>query len=125
MYYPLFKSNLVEKILNGLQEPTWQNVINTENRDYFQRTTEYGIEFEMFVPGLTKKDVKVELEGNKLFIHAKYESELTSYEISKTFTIGETIDSKHILASVENGILKVSFPYIKKEDKQKNRIQIL
>jgi len=125
MYYPLFKTNLVEKILNGLEEPTLQSSINQFDKSYFQRTTEYGIEFEMFVPGLSKKDVKVELEGNKMFINAKYESELTSYEINKTFTIGETIDTKHISASVENGVLRVSLPYVKKEEKQKNRIQIL
>ena len=79
----------------------------------------------MFVPGLTQKDVKVELEGNKLFIEANYTSDLTSYNISKTFTIGESVDTENIDAKVENGILKLILPYKKKEEKKSKRIQIL
>lgn len=125
--YSLLNSNLVDKVLERLNEPAWKTSSYTFSQDkpYFQRVTEYGVEFEMFVPGLTKKDVKVELEESKLMISANYESELTSYNISRSFTISNDIDTKHISASVENGVLRISLPYKKKEEKEKTRIQIL
>lgn len=124
--YSLLNSNLVDKIFSGLNEPSWQTSTYTYgDKSYFQRTTEYGVEFEMFVPGLSKKDVKVELEDNRLFIEAKYSSDLTSYEVSKTFTIGEHIDTDNIDASVENGVLKLILPFKKKEEKKKSRVNLL
>lgn len=124
--YSLINSKLVDKILDGLNEPIWNETFNPiQDKTYFQRVTEYGIEFEMFVPGLTKKDVSVELEDSKLIISANYESELTSYSTNKSFTISNNIDSKVISASVENGVLRITLPYKKKEEKQKTKIQIL
>jgi HSP20 family molecular chaperone IbpA len=125
--YSLLNSNLVDKILEGLKEPNWSssNYTYSQDKPYYQRVTDYGIELEMFVPGLTQKDVKVELEGNKLFIEANYTSDLTSYNISKTFTIGESVDTENINAKVGNGVLNVKLPYKKQEDKKSKRIQIL
>lgn len=125
--YSLLNTNLVDRVLERLNEPTWNTSSYTFSQDkpYYQRVTEYGIEFEMFVPGLTKDSVKVELENKQLFIEASYSSDLTSYSISKTFTVSDSVDTENIDAKVENGILKLVLPYKKKEEKKSKRIQLL
>lgn len=125
--YSLLNTNLVDRVLERLNEPTWNTSSYTFSQDkpYYQRVTEYGIEFEMFVPGLTKDSVKVELENKQLFIEANYTSDLTSYSISKTFTVSDSVDTENIDAKVENGVLKLVLPYKKKEEKKSKRIQLL
>jgi len=123
--YSLLNSNLIDSILNGTTEPSWSSSYTYKDKPYFQRVTDYGIEFEMFVPGLSKENIKVEIENNQLFIFAKYSSDLTSYEISKTFTIGENVDKENIDAKVEHGVLKMVLPYKKKEEKKSKRIKLL
>lgn len=77
---------------------------------------------EMAVPGMNKKDFHVDLENNTLTIFCEKKDEFTtddahytrrefSYNnFSRTFTLPDYVDLKHIEAKYIDGILKVMLP---------------
>lgn len=81
---------------------------------------------EIAAPGFEKTDFNIKLEGNILTVSTEKKdtvSETTDKMIRKefsyrsfkrSFTIDEKIDSEHINATYENGILKLELP--KRED---------
>ena len=87
---------------------------------------------EVAAPGMSKKDFKVELDGNSLTIsseksHQKEESEVERYarkefsyqSFQRTFTLQkEVVDIEKIQAKYENGLLHLLIPK-KEEAKQK------
>jgi HSP20 family protein len=95
-------------------------------------------EVEVAAPGMTKKDFKVELDGNMLTIRSERENQKEekdqeryfqrefSYEsFQRTFNLQkEVVDIEKISARYEDGLLKLMIPK-KEEVKQKPRqIQI-
>lgn len=92
------------------------NVIEDEN----------GFQLEVAIPGLTKKDIDLNVEKDILTLSAKKKEEKTDEgEENKThykrrefnytafkrsFHLNETIDTKAIAATYKNGILLVSLP---------------
>lgn len=89
-----------------------------------EKTTNYQV--EIAAPGFEKTDFNIKLEGNILTVSTEKKdtvSETTDKMIRKefsyrsfkrSFTIDEKIDSEHINATYENGILKLELP--KRED---------
>jgi HSP20 family protein len=104
------------------------------------KETTDNYEVEVAAPGMTKKDFKVQLEGNSLTISSektlqkeqneevKYSSREFSYQsFSRTFTLQkDVVDTENIQAKYENGLLLLTIP--KKEhakQKQPRLIEIL
>ena len=85
-----------------------------------------GFEVEMAVPGMTKKDFKINLENNMLCISSEkkmegerkegnYSRKEFSYQsFSRSFALPQSVDEGKINAKYENGILCLSIP--KKEE---------
>lgn len=85
---------------------------------------EFNVEFA--APGFKKHDFKVNVEGNQLEISAEKEAEKNeehdrftrkefSYNsFSRSFTLPQNVNTDHIDAKYNDGILKLSIP--KKED---------
>ena len=96
------------------------------------KETAENYEVEVAAPGMTKKDFKVELDGNALTIssersHQKEEREDERYSrkefsyqsFQRTFTLQkEVVDIDRIQAKYENGLLQLLIPK-KEEAKQK------
>ena len=96
-------------------------------------------EVEVAAPGMTKKDFRLELDGNMLTIsserqHQREENENDRYSLrefsyqsfQRTFTLQkDVVDVEKIEAKYENGLLRLLIPK-KEEAKQKpaRRIQI-
>lgn len=73
-------------------------------------------------PGMKKSDFKIDLDGNLMTISAEHETEneekkkrysrkeynYTSF--SRSFTLPEEVDSEHITAGYDNGVLSVLLP---------------
>ena len=129
--------------------PAWSNFFNDFfNRDWIDWTTRNfsetnttlpsvnvlesndSYEVDMAVPGLEKKDFRIELNNGVLTISSekKVENETKkgqqftrreySYQsFSRSFTLPDTAESEKISAKYENGILKVIIP---RKDKGKN-----
>ena len=97
--------------------------------DIYEKDGVVTIDFEL--PGLDKKDINIELEGNNLTVSGKvqkdnevkeenfYRRERSYGEFSRSFTLPDGIKEKDLKASYKNGVLKVSFPKTKEIDKKK------
>jgi HSP20 family protein len=125
--------------------PSWSNffndffdkdLLNWSNKHFSDTNTtlpavnikedDNGFEVEMAVPGMTKKDFKINLENNMLCISSEkkmedeksegnYSRKEFSYQsFSRSFALPESADDGKINAKYENGILYVSIP--KKEE---------
>jgi HSP20 family molecular chaperone IbpA len=76
------------------------------------------------MPGVDESSVTVELEGSELAIRGRFlpktpegyspiYREYADGNYERTFTIGETIDSEKINASVRDGVLRLTLPKAK------------
>lgn len=123
--------------INFFEDPFMENhrrslVMNT---DIVERTNEY--EFKIDLPGFSKEDIEVEVENGNLKIHAKnvkteeekkegkmIRQERYYGEISRSFYIGEEIESNDIQATFEDGVLTLTVPKIETEKDKKKYIEI-
>ena len=97
------------------------------------KETDKSFELDLAVPGMDKKDFKIELKDGSITISAKHENKIEetnekehysrrefSYQsFSRSFLLAEDlVDTEAINAKYENGILNVSIP--KKSNNQIN-----
>ncbi len=97
------------------------------------KETDKSFELDLAVPGMDKKDFKIELKDGSITISAKHENKVEetnekerysrrefSYQsFSRSFVLAEDlVDTEAINAKYENGILNVSIP--KKSNTQIN-----
>ena len=100
----------MHKLLKGAKSFNQPAVNILESKDDFQ--------IELAVPGLTKKDIDIQVDKNILTIAAKKEVKKTEGEklikrefnydeFSRNFKLPKTVDTQAIKASFQNGILKI------------------
>ena len=89
---------------------------------------------EFAVPGFTKNDFNVKLDGDLLTISGEKKNEVNKEDekftmrefshssFSRTFTLPETVDSSKINAEYHDGILKLMIP--KKEEVKQKSLEI-
>ena len=92
--------------------------------DVYEGEDERVIRLEM--PGVKKKDITIELDNAVLSVEAKRiektEDEESSFELSRSVSVGEDIDPNKIKAHLENGILTIALP--KREHAKPKQITI-
>jgi len=82
---------------------------------------EKAIFIEADMPGMKKEDVTVSMEDDVLSISANgstarkrekgyHRIERSWGSLSRSFTVGDNVDSEHIDASYDNGVLKIVVP---------------
>lgn len=72
------------------------------------------------VPGLSKDDLKISIKDGTLKIHyEKTEDSLFVDTFTKVYTLPDDIDENKIEGKVENGVLKLIIPLIKKKSLEK------
>jgi len=80
--------------------------------DVYETEQERVIRLEM--PGVRKKDVEIELENAVLAVKAKRmeksDSGESTYDLSRSVSVGDDIDPDKIHAQLENGILTIRLP---------------
>lgn len=101
--------------------------------DIYEKKGKIHMDFEL--PGLSKDNISIELDGDTLTVSGKIEKDKTvdeenyyrkerSYgEFSRSFTVPKDIKEKDITASFDKGILKITFPKTK-EVEVKKKIEI-
>jgi len=100
------------------------------------KEAEDEFEVDMAAPGMSREDFKIELNNSVLTISSEKQSENETREgrnvtrrefsyqaFSRSFTLPAIVDTDHITAKYENGILKVDIPK-KEEAKPKPMKQI-
>ena len=92
--------------------------------DVYEDENERVIRLEM--PGVRKKDIKLELDNAVLTILAartdKTGEEESTIELSRSVTVGDDVDPEKIKARLEDGILTVTLP--KREQAKPKQITI-
>jgi|TARA_B100001093_G_scaffold516718_1_gene596147 HSP20 family protein len=107
--------NLVGEFLND------HNVSHRESINVLRNVTENEYELEFVLPGLSKEDVNVVVEDNKLKVSYKDEENENSYTRSfdRSYELPEDVNQTKISAKSQDGILKITIPKVKKSSKQR------
>lgn len=89
---------------------------------------------EFAVPGMTKSDFNIKVDGNLLNVSAEKKNEVNTEDekftmkefsyssFSRSFTLPETVDGSKISAEYNDGVLKVNIP--KKEEVKQKTLEI-
>ena len=106
--FPMFR-NLADAEEEAFRLP--RTNINEKEKEYI---------VTMEVPGVTKKNLDVSIDGDVLVVTGerieKIESEglirneIRSEKFRRSFTLGNTIDREKITAKMENGVLTLTLP---------------
>ncbi len=131
--YQPFRSMLDNFFKDSEFNPNFQDTFFKMPVDIYEKDDKVNIDFEL--PGLDKKDINIELEGNNLTVSGKvkkdeeinednyYRCERSYGEFSRSFTLPEGLKEKDLNASYKDGILKISFPKTK-EIETKKKIEV-
>ena len=137
-------SNIIKRD-NGRQPVTFGSVVDQifqNNLDRFfdedywtsgfaGRETDKSYEMELYAPGLKKSDFHLDIEDDMLTVSFEnktenkeedkdkgwFRQEYKMQSFSRSFSMGDTVDSSKIAARYENGVLYLQLP--KKEHAQK------
>jgi len=121
-------NRLFEDAFKGFDQSTDSLASWYPSADIYETKDEYA--FKLEVPGLSKDDVKIELNDNTLSISGeKKESnevkkenfhriESYSGKFSRSFSLPRNIDTKKINANMKNGVLELRIP---KAEEQKTK----
>jgi len=94
-----------------------------EDDSYEINQTADGAYLFFEAPGFNKTNLEVEIENGVLLIKGKRTYKINGSEktkkISKKFTIGENYDPDSLEATIEDGLLTVFVPGLKKQEKKK------
>jgi len=92
------------------------NVTYQPKTDILQRET--GLELLLNVPGVRKEDLTIRLEKKKLIVSGKVQqptlkglkAEYPVGDYQRAFMVGEDFDAESIVATLENGVLRLKLP---------------
>jgi HSP20 family protein len=86
---------------------------------------EDGWVLEISLPGFKKEDVEVKTENGVLEIHGKT-TRWDKVDYNKIYTLPDEVDQEKISAKMEDGILEITLPKYKEEEKKEktNLIEI-
>ncbi|MCC6370627.1 MAG: Hsp20/alpha crystallin family protein [Bacteroidia bacterium] len=110
--FPSFFNDNFDRLWTGNEDTSWMPWVNIK-----ERTGDYNI--DLAVPGMDKKDFKVEVENDLLTISGESKEEineenekLTRREFhygtfKRSFTLPETSDAEKISATYNNGVLTI------------------
>lgn len=120
-------------ILPGLDSYRREGV-RLPNVDLKEEKDRFVVQAEL--PGMTKEDVTIEVDGDVLMITASKEQETEesregyirrergSMRFHRQLRLPENVDRERIKARMENGVLEVSLPKMVAGVEKKNRIEV-
>lgn len=87
----------------------------------YRNESEEEYSLDLIVPSLTKDDINIIVEEDLLKISYVKTEESTSFmnSFERSYTLPEDINEKKISAKVENGVLNVKIPKLKKKNSQR------
>lgn len=99
-------------------ETMWEgNNVNTTQANF--KETDQAFLMSLDMPGVNKKNLDIQVEGEQLFIKATRknvwsEDKTEPIEISKTVFIPKKVDKEKIQAHCEDGVLYLAMPKVEK-----------
>jgi len=101
--------SIFDRMLDDMFDNTY--FVNTNYGTPKVTTKDDNFEVELALPGFTKKEVNVEVEGRRLTISADVAEENETYyrkSFKKVYSLPDTVNPEDITAKMENGILSLS-----------------
>src|ERR1700740_1121431 len=95
---------------------------------------EHKVSLKIEVPGIDEKDIDVRVENNTLTVHGERKIEKEEKEenyrrverqygsFTRSFTLPQTVDTEHVSANYDKGVLKISLP--KKAEAKPKQIKV-
>jgi HSP20 family protein len=95
---------------------------------------EHNVTLKVEVPGIDEKDIDIRLENNTLTVHGERKIEKEEKEenyrrverqygsFTRTFTLPTTVDSEHVSANYDKGVLSITLP--KKAEAKPKQIKV-
>lgn len=105
----------------------------TPNVDVYRSDDHFTLVAEL--PGLTEKDIDIQVQEGKLTITGKYpvreregetlvRREGIEGDFCRSFELPEDVDSEHIQASFKNGILELKLPRTGKAPEKRIKVEV-
>ena len=109
--------NIIDQFFNDLSFDPRFSLMNTNNVSNYYNENEKEYYLTMDVPGMSKNDIEVTFDSNRLKISGQRKSDkYDSYEYGKmerTFIVPSNVETDKISAKIDNGVLKVMLPKAK------------
>ena len=109
--------NIIDQFFNDLSYDPRFSLMNTNNLSNYYNENEKEYYLTMDVPGMSKDDIEVTFDSNRLKISGQRKSDkYDSYEygkIERSFSVPSNVEADKISAKIDNGVLKVLLPKAK------------
>jgi methyl-accepting chemotaxis protein len=124
----------VEVVTNKVAE-TFDNLAAHLPFSNLAKKEDSSFHLEVDLPGVKKDNIKVDISGNTLTISGErktknevnekdyYKFESSFGKFQRSFSLPEDIDRENISAAMEDGVLEVTLPKLKKEESKKIEIK--
>jgi HSP20 family molecular chaperone IbpA len=102
----------IDSIFNNISEPIWKTEVLFGNGNPFNDTDLTENSLSIALPGFSKKDIKIDIDGDLLIVSSAIDAkDETKFKKSfkRSFRLVKDIDVDSIKASMENGILTITF----------------
>lgn len=102
----------IDDIFNSITEPIWKTEVLFGNGNPFNDTDLTENSLSVALPGFSKKDIKIDIDGDLLIVSSTIDAkDETKFKKSfkRSFRLVKDIDVDSIKASMENGILTITF----------------
>ena len=109
--------NIIDQFFNDLSIDPRFSLMNTNSVSNYYNENEKEYYLTMDVPGMSKNDIEVTFDSNRLKISGQRQSDkYDSYEygrMERTFNVPSNVETAKISAKIDNGVLKVLLPKAK------------
>jgi HSP20 family protein len=109
--------NIIDQFFNDLSYDPRFSLMNTNNVSNYYNENEKEYYLTMDVPGMSRDDIEVTFDSNRLKISGQRKSDkYDSYKYGKmerTFNVPSNVETDKISAKIDNGVLKVLLPKAK------------
>ena len=109
--------NIIDQFFNDLSYDPHFSLMNMNNVSNYFNENEKEYYLTMDVPGMSKNDIEVTFDSNRLKISGQRKSDkYDSYEygkIERSFSVPSNVEADKISAKIDNGVLKVLLPKAK------------
>jgi len=104
-FFGIDRNPLINRFLEGRE-------VNQLSVNLYEDTDNYYVTAEL--PGLSRKDIKIELENAVLSISGerkiKEGKKESTFSFNRSITVGDDVDASKVKAKLQDGILTVSLP---------------
>jgi HSP20 family molecular chaperone IbpA len=101
----------IEQFLNSF--------VNEYDVEYRQKTTETGLELYIYLAGVKKSNISIQVNSNILSVEAKDKLGYSNWKFKNSWRLGSGLDVDKISSNYVDGVLTINIPKVKEENVRK------